>query len=221
MAAQYLQVFNRDNVSLVDTEGRGVEAITETGIVVGGKEYGIDCLIYATGFEVASSLEQRSGMTIRGIGAERLSISWANGVETLHGLHVRGFPNCFIVSQTQAGMSPNFPHMLSEQAHHIAHIVGHAKANGIKSVEPSQAAQAEWVDTIVKMGEASRAFIEACTPGYYNNEGRAHAAAAKSAVYGAGPIAFIRLLKEWREAGDFAGLELNGAHALYLEGAEA
>ena len=71
------------------------------------------------------------------------------------------------------------------------------------------------------MGEASRAFIEACTPGYYNNEGRAHAAAAKSAVYGAGPIAFIRLLKEWREAGDFAGLELNGAHALYLEGAEA
>ena len=64
---EYLQVFNRDNVTLVDTEGRGVERVTPTGLVVAGREYPLDCLIYATGFEVAGSYAKRSGMEIRGV----------------------------------------------------------------------------------------------------------------------------------------------------------
>ena len=53
---EYLQAFNRDNVTLVDTHGRGVEQITEDGVVVDGVEYELDCLIFATGFEVGTEL---------------------------------------------------------------------------------------------------------------------------------------------------------------------
>ena len=209
----YLQAFNRDTVTLVDTEGRGVERITPTGVVVAGKEYPLDCLIFATGFEVGSSYAKRSGMTIHGVAGKSLTDKWANGMATLHGMHTRDFPNCFIISQAQSGMSPNFPHMLSEQSKHLAHIVAACIDEGHKTIEPTEEAEIRWTETIVKMGAPRRAFIENCTPGYYNNEGRVSEAAARNVPFGGGPIAFVQLLREWREQGDLSGLEVDGAHA--------
>ncbi|MGY4397920.1 cyclohexanone monooxygenase [Sphingomonas sp. UYAg733] len=209
----YLSMFNRDNVTLVDTAGRGVERITATGVVVAGIEYPLDCLIFATGFEVSTSYAKRSGVEIHGVGGQSLTDKWAGGLSTLHGMHTRGFPNCFIISQAQSGMSPNFPHMLSEQTRHLAHIVEHCTANGIATIEPTAEAEGDWVEAIVRMGESRRKFTETCTPGYYNNEGRPSEAGARSVPFGAGPIAFVQLLEAWREQGDLAGMELNGAHA--------
>ncbi len=211
---QYLQAFNRPNVTLVDTAPKGVEQITPTGIVAGGVEYPLDCLVFATGFEVATSYAKRAGMEVHGVDGLSLTDKWSQGMSTLYGLQTRGFPNCFVVSQAQSGMSPNFPHMLSEQTVHIAHIVEHCLAKGLKAVEPTPQAEADWVGTIVRLGAGRRKFIESCTPGYYNNEGRLSDAEAKSAPFGGGPLAFIRLLREWREGGDFAGLEVDGSHAL-------
>ena len=210
---EYLQAFNRPNVTLVETAGYGIDRITPGGVVVGETEYPLDCLIFATGFETATSFAKRSGMTIHGVGGLSLTDKWAGGVSTLHGMHTRGFPNLFVISQAQAGMSPNFPHMLSEQALHLAHIVGDCTAKGIKTIEPSEQAEGDWVQTIVQMAEGRRKFIEACTPGYYNNEGRASGAAAKSSPFGAGPVEFVKLLRTWREEGDFAGMEVDGEHA--------
>ncbi len=209
----YLATFNRPNVTLVDTDGKGVERITPTGVIAGGAEHRLDCLVFATGFEVATSYAKRSGMEVYGVGGESLTDRWSQGMSTLYGLHTRGFPNCFVISQAQSGMSPNFPHMLSEQSTHIAHIVEQSLAKGVETLEPSPEAELGWVDTIVQMSAARRKFIEDCTPGYYNNEGRLTDVEARSAPFGGGPLAFVRLLRQWREKGDFAGLELNGAHA--------
>ena len=214
----YLQAFNRPNVTLVETGRVGVERITPTGAAVDGEEHPLDCLIFATGFDTASSYAQRSGgMRIRGVEGLSLGRKWAQGLSTLHGMHTRGFPNCFVISQAQAGMSPNFPHMLSEQTLHLAHIVERCLKLGVRTVEPTAEAEAGWVDAIVKGGDARRRFIEACTPGYYNNEGRMSDAAARSGVFGEGPVAFVELLRGWREQGDFAGMELDGAHARGLQ----
>ena len=205
---EYLQAFNRPNVTLVDTAPRGVERITPTGLVAGGTEYAIDCLVFATGFETATSYSQRSGMAVHGAGGQSLTERWSEGMSTLFGLHTRGFPNLFVISQAQAGMSPNFPHMLGEQTLHVAHIVERCLEKGIATVEPTEEAERNWVDTIVRMGESRRKFIESCTPGYYNNEGRLSDVEARSAPYAGGPIAFVKLLREWRSKGDFAGLEV-------------
>ena len=206
----YLAVFNRPNVTLVDTAGRGVERLTEGGVVVAGQEYALDCLIFATGFETATDFSSRSGFTMTGVDGVTLTQKWAAGLSTLHGMHTRGFPNCFVISQAQSGMSPNFPHMLSEQADHIAYIVGQSLRRHVRTVEASAEAERAWVATVASMGEGRIRQLEACTPGYYNGEGRITMEAARNLPFGAGPVIFIDLLRTWREQGDFAGLELDG-----------
>src|SRR5258706_1545380 len=138
---EYLDAFNRPNVTLVDTQGRGVEAITETAIVANGQEFEIDCLIYATGFEVGTSYTRRAGYDIYGRGSLALSEKWKDGVSTLHGMHSRGFPNCFIVSNSQSGFTANFPNMLNEQSKHLAYIIKTCIDRQVRVVEAAQAAE--------------------------------------------------------------------------------
>ncbi|WP_411287578.1 flavin-containing monooxygenase [Phenylobacterium sp.] len=205
---EYLQTFNRPNVTLVDTQGRGVEAITPRGLVVDGREYELDCLIYATGFEVGTDYTRRSGYELHGRGGVTLTEKWRDGAATLHGFHSRGFPNCFIVSNVQSGFSVNFPHMLNEQSKHIAHIVKHCLEAGVTTVEASEDAEKSWVETIEKLAIFRQKFLEECTPGYYNNEGKPQAMSVRNSSYGAGSMAFIQVLEDWRAQGGLEGLEL-------------
>ena len=206
---EYLATFNRRNVHLVDTRGRGVERITEKGVVVDGVEYGLDCLIYATGFEVGTSYTRRAGYEIYGRGGQTLTGKWKDGISTLHGFHSRGFPNCFIISNAQSGFTANFPHMINEQSKHIAYIVKHAAEHQVRVVEASEEAEANWVQTIVDLSIMRQKFLEECTPGYYNNEGKVAAMNARNGSYGAGPVAFVKVLEDWRAEGALAGLELS------------
>ena len=206
---EYLATFNRPNVHLVDTRGQGVERITEHGIVVDGREYEVDCLIYATGFEVGTSFTRRSGYELYGRGGQSLTEKWADGVETLHGVLSRGFPNCFIVSNAQSGFSANFPHMINEQSKHIAYLLKETSERQARTIEPSVGAEAAWVDTIVKLSMMREGFLKECTPGYYNNEGRPEVIAKQNGSYGAGPVAFVKVLEDWRAEGSLQGLELN------------
>jgi cation diffusion facilitator CzcD-associated flavoprotein CzcO len=206
---EYLDTFNRDNVTLVDTNGRGVERVTENGVVVDGVEYDVDCIIYATGFEVGTDYTRRSGCELYGRNGITLTEKWSDGASTFHGFHIHGFPNCFIFSLIQSGFSVNFPHMLNEQSIHLAYILRHAFANGITVIEASEEAEAAWVQTIIDLAQMNLRFLESCTPGYYNNEGRPGERSARNGMYGGGPIAFVNVLEEWRREGTLAGLELS------------
>jgi cyclohexanone monooxygenase len=208
---EYLEAFNRPNVTLVDTNGRGVERITERGVVANGEEYRLDCLIYATGFEVGTSYARRSGYEVYGRGGQSLTDKWKQGVSTLHGMHARGFPNCFIVSNSQSGFTANFPHMLNEQSKHIAYIVKACAERQARVVEASREAEEAWVETVISSAIMRQKFQEECTPGYYNNEGKPSALAARNGPYGAGSIAFIKVLEDWRAEGGLKGLKLNPA----------
>src|SRR5262245_43436071 len=204
----YLQTFNRPNVTLVDTQGRGVERITPKGVVVDGGEYEVDCLIYATGFEVGTDYTRRAGYEIVGRDGMTLTEKWVDGLRTLHGMHSHGFPNCFIMGPQQAGFTVNYPHLLEEQSRHIAYVLAEAVARRARTVEASEAAENEWVDTVIRVARFGREFLESCTPGYYNNEGKLSDRAAQNGFFGGGSIEFFRILREWREAGTLAGLEL-------------
>ena len=206
---EYLDTFNRPNVHLIDTDGQGVQQITEKGVVVNGVEYELDCLIYATGFEVGTEYTRRSGYELHGVDGETLTQHWADGTRTLHGFHSRGFPNCFIVSQTQSGFTVNFPHMLNEQSIHLAHLIAHLEQNGLTRAEVTAEAEEKWVRTIVDLAQNNIRFLEACTPGYYNNEGKPAARSLQSGSYGGGPVAFVKVLERWREQGELDGLEVS------------
>lgn len=205
---EYLDTFNRPNVHLIDTQGRGVERIGERSIFANGQEFEIDCLIYATGFEVGTSYTRRAGFEIYGRGGVSLTEKWQEGISSLHGMHTRGFPNCFIVSNAQSGFTANFPHMLNEQSKHLAYIVRECIDRQARVVETTQEAENAWVDTIVKASAFNRRFLEECTPGYYNNEGKPSDIAIRNGFYGGGSPAFIKILEDWRAKGDLPGLEL-------------
>ncbi|MDP1632382.1 MAG: NAD(P)/FAD-dependent oxidoreductase [Caulobacter sp.] len=204
----YLQAFNEPAAHLVDTDGKGVEAITEDGFVVGGVAYPVDCIIYASGFEVGTAFERRAGFDLTGEGGLKLSQAWAEGMQSLHGIHVHGFPNAFFVQPTQgANLISNVPHNLTEAGRTIAMTIGHAMDVGANEVEVTKAAQDAWVALLLTgMG---RVFMGSpdCTPGYYNNEGEDPGPAAKLNVgYPAGASAYFRYIDAWRSKGDFEGL---------------
>ena len=205
---QYLDTFNRLSVHLVDTRGQGVERVTERGVVVAGREYELDCLVFGTGFEVGTDFTRRLGFEVQGRGGLTLTEKWRQGASTFHGLFTRGFPNLFVMTTQQSGQSANFQHMLDEQSRHIAHILGEVQARGLRTLEASAQAEADWVATILKYARGRRTFLAECTPGYYNNEGQPDERSERNSQFWRGPTAFIRLLDEWRQAGTLPGLDV-------------
>jgi len=212
---EYLQSFNVPGVTLVDTDGQGVDRITETAVVVGDTEYELDCLIYATGFEVGTDYTRRAGYDPVGRGGTALSEHWANGMRSLHGMHVHGFPNAFIVGFSQGGFTANFPHLLEECAKQVTHIVGAALARGADCVEVTADAEEAWVREILDNPPRFGGFgnTSECTPGYFNAEGKPSPTAAQGGFYGGGAVAFFQLLAEWRAADELDGLAFSSRDA--------
>jgi cation diffusion facilitator CzcD-associated flavoprotein CzcO len=204
----YLQAFNTPGTHLVDTDGKGVERITENGVIVAGKEYQLDCLIYASGFEVGTEYKRRSGFDLTGRGGVKLSDHWAEGMRTKHGIHVHGFPNAFFVQPTQgANLISNVPHNLTEAARTIAMMVKHAQANGFKEIEVTKEAEEHWIELLLT-GVGRMIGGPDCTPGYYNNEGREPGPAARLNVgHPSGAMAYFKYIDEWRQSGQFEGLQ--------------
>ena len=206
---EYLQTFNRPNVRLVDTDGRGVDRITPVGVVVGETEYPLDCLIYATGFEVGTDYTRRSGYDLVGVGGVKLSEYWSAGPKSMFGMHVHGFPNLFVLGHTHGGFTANYPHLLDQAGTHMSYVLRHALDHEVREIEVDADAEEAWGQTIVEKARNMTAFQEQCTPGYYNNEGKpAEGGGLIVQSYGDGPIPFFQLLADWRSSGDFAGLAL-------------
>jgi cyclohexanone monooxygenase len=207
---EYLQTFNRPNVTLVDTHGKGVERLTENAVVANGTEYPVDCLVFATGFEVGTSYTRRAGYDIIGRGGRTLSEAWGGGIRTLHGLTTHGFPNCFFLGFTQTAITISVPIALDEQAAHVTYMVRGAQAHDHQTLEPTAAAQDAYVDEVRSLARLGLRFYQECTPGYYNSEGAAgNRNGFFSDMYGAGPIRFFEVLKEWRDTGRMDGIALS------------
>ena len=205
---EYLPTFNLPNVSLVNTDGKGLEQITEKGIMFDGKEYEVDCIIFATGFEVGTDYARRAGYQIHGVDGQSISEKWSNGLSTFHGMHTRGFPNAFFFGPAQSGFTATYTYSLDEQSIHLSHILSTAIKKGTTRIEASEEAEKKWVETIIEKSRLTADFQEKCTPGYYNNEGQINPKPQNN-MYGGGPIEFFRLMKKWRSKGNLEGLELN------------
>jgi cyclohexanone monooxygenase len=127
-------------------------------------------------------------------------------MRTLHGIHVRGFPNLLFVQPTQgANLISNVPHNIVDSARTIASVVRHAVEGGLGTVEPSAAAETAWVELLLT-GPGSMIGGPDCTPGYYNNEGQ-DPGQFLGYGYPYGPSAYFTYIDKWRASGTFDGLE--------------
>jgi cyclohexanone monooxygenase len=211
----YLDTFNRDNVTLIDvSDTRGVERITRKGFVANDREYEVDCLIYASGFEVTSSIRRRLGIdVIEGRGGRSLYEYWKDGFRTFYGFLADGFPNQFFTGYTQGAVAANLTLMLDHQTQHIAYIIAQALERGATTLEATPEAVDYWQEEMREHRATNDAFFAECTPGYYNNEGGAVRRSYVGEVYAPGVAAFNALLQAWRDKGDLGGLALDGVAA--------
>ncbi|HWE98251.1 MAG TPA: NAD(P)/FAD-dependent oxidoreductase [Caulobacteraceae bacterium] len=207
---EFLPTFNRPNVTLVDvSEAKGVERITPAGVVANGVEYPVDCIIYASGFEISTAFRRRIGFEIFGRNGLSIFDYYKDGFRTLHGHSSRNFPNWFYIGVGQNGLSVNMTAMFDDQARHIAYIIKETRARGAVAVEPTQEAEDAWVEVIKSVAILNRDFQNACTPGYYNNEGGERSGGLTGQTYTPGINKFNALLAEWRERDDLQGVELH------------
>ncbi|KAJ3338691.1 hypothetical protein HDU93_009175 [Gonapodya sp. JEL0774] len=205
---EYLDTFNRPNVELVDTSGKGVERLTESGVVVDGKLYECDCLIFATGFEYGTHHTARSFCKVFGRNGLDLDQKWADGAETVFGLHTRGFPNYFFVrGYAQVAAFFNLPHSIEVQATGIVKLIDYCMRNGVVEAEASEQMEKQWVEKCVKTAAMRKSFFEDCTPGYYNLEGQVGRRLAKNQAFGAGSVAYLKEIENWLRSGKFEGFE--------------
>jgi cyclohexanone monooxygenase len=165
-------------------------------------------LIYATGFEWLSEFAGQIGYEIYGRDGLALSDRWSQGTRTMHGMQTRGFPNLFILGLAQNGVTPNLTHLIDERAIHLAYLLKRCINEDIRTIEPTQEAEDKWVDEIIAQRGPRRAFLESCTPSYYNQEGRDTPATALNDIYGAGSVAFFKVLEEWRAQDALDGLQV-------------
>ena len=193
----YFETYNRPNVTLIDTKGRGLDRITETGIVFEGQEYAVDCIIYASGFEVASPPDRTAGFDMRGVGGITLSEYWADGRKSLHGMLVHNFPNMGVISGLkQAGITWSITFMNRRQAEHFAALVRRSLDDGV-DFEVTEAAEQDWLAVLKDKAMKDDTFLRECTPGYYNNEGKDQRDSIWLSNYGGGPFEYMDVLRDW------------------------
>ncbi len=202
--------FNQPNVTLVDTsETQGLEQITETGFRQQGIDYEVDCIIFASGFEVSSELEKRWGFeAVSGRGGVSLYDKWREGPATLHGSATHGFPNMFFIGYIQGGLNGSVTEQFGRQGEHAAWIIGETMRRGAKSVEVTEEGQQGYIDHFKQVEFDTTAFQAECTPSYFSNEGQKDAPWQLFRSYGPGWNAFMKLLGDWRAEGNLAGMEL-------------
>ncbi|MBW8486365.1 flavin-containing monooxygenase [Actinomadura parmotrematis] len=212
----YLPAFNRPNVTLVDVSGtKGVERITARGIVAHGTEHEVDCIVFASGFEITTDLDRRLGIApFTGRGGRSLYEHWRDGYRTLHGMTSNGFPNLFFTGFLQGGVTAAITLIFEQQAEHISYVIAETLARGASSVEPTAEAQDAWGETVrATATDYAANFNRECTPGYYNNEGEQKPRSHLGEPYWLGFYAFDDLLRAWRDDGAMEGLALGGGPA--------
>ena len=178
---EYLSAFNLPNVHLVDAAPRGVQKINSRGVVHGGREYPLDVLIYATGFEwMATSTFNM----IKGRGGLTLSRKWTTqGTKTFLGVHSKGFPNLFIMSGPQGGGgSFNFIDAIEEHAEYIAWMLETMAERGETVVDIHEEPERAYAEHCRKADVVTQPLRDCIS--YYNGHGEAEPGSL--AYYGGG-----------------------------------
>jgi cation diffusion facilitator CzcD-associated flavoprotein CzcO len=150
METNYYETFNRPNVHLVDLNETPIECVTETAIRTTERDFEVDVIVYATGFDAMTGAFDR--MDIIGAGGTKLRDKWADGPETHLGLQTAGFPNLVMLAGPQAGSGfTNFGRGVEETADWIADLLTYARDHGYTRIDSTPEAETQWVAHVADM----------------------------------------------------------------------
>jgi cyclohexanone monooxygenase len=151
----YYETFNRDNVTLVDVRTHPIVEITPKGVLTqDGKEYELDAIAFATGFDAMTGALRE--IDVRVAGGERLADKWAAGPRTYLGLTVAGFPNMFIITGPGSpGVKSQMILAIEQHADWIVNCLKHMRANRFARIEPKPEAEAGWVEHVNQVADST------------------------------------------------------------------
>jgi cation diffusion facilitator CzcD-associated flavoprotein CzcO len=139
----YFETYNRNNVSLVDVRRTPIQEITPGGIRTAEREYPLDCIVFATGFDALTG--PLLNIDIRGAGGKSLRQKWSEGPRTYLGLQVAGFPNMFtITGPGSPSVLTNMPTAIEQHVEWIGDCIEHMRANRLTRMEASEGAEQAW-----------------------------------------------------------------------------
>ena len=205
----YYECFNQENVSLIDTEGKNLDRITETSLEFRGQSFDIDCIIYASGFEAAAPSNRSGGFSLTGKYGTTIEDYWQNGMRTLHGMFVHGFPNLGIIHGIkQAATTWNGTYILTKHTQHFVDLIKRCNQEQVLAFDVKQEAEDAWLSELKTKSTVDIEFLEDCTPGYINNEGQNLNDAIYASTYGPGVFEYLKVLEKWRHTDLNQDLEL-------------
>lgn len=150
----YYEVFNRDNVSLVDLRESPIERITPTGIKTKDGMYELDILVLATGFDAVTG--GLTSIDIRGTHGVTLKEKWGSGVRTYLGVATEGFPNLlFIYGPQSPSAFCNGPTCAELQGELIVKLLEHLNSHDRTRIEATATAEDGWRDHIIEAAAPS------------------------------------------------------------------
>ncbi len=160
----YYAAYARDNVELVDVSESPIERFTENGLLVAGREYPLDVLIMATGFDAGTG--SLTAMDVRGRDQLSLRELWSRDIRSTLGLQVHGFPNLFTIAGPLAPSTAfcNMTTCLQQQVEWVSDAINYISSNAIASMEPTKERQDRWVE---HHDEVANATLLANTNGWY------------------------------------------------------
>ncbi len=162
----YYEVYNQDNVLLVDVKKAPIQRITETGIQTADAHYEFDVIIYATGYDAVTGSLSR--MHIQGQNGLTLKDKFAEGPRTFMGISSVGFPNMFTVNAASVG---NFVRAAEPLVEWISECIAYVREHGYQRIQPTQQSENEWTQHMIEGGEkilrtqADNWFVGANIPG--------------------------------------------------------
>jgi cation diffusion facilitator CzcD-associated flavoprotein CzcO len=150
----YYEVYNRDNVTLVDVLDPGIERLTPTGLRAAGQDFDLDVIIYATGFDAMTGGVTKIAIT--GTGGQTIQEKWADGPRTYIGLTISGFPNMF--NMVSAGSPSVLATMVTAAEQHgdwVADCLDFMRENGHTCIDATPEAEADWVAEVDRAASVS------------------------------------------------------------------
>ena len=154
----YYEQFNRENVDVVDISkqsGNGIQEFTETGIkTTDGKEYELDVIAIATGFDITTG--GMTNMGLRSVKGTDLGDEWKAAANTYLGTTVSGYPNMFhLYGPHGPTLLSNGPSSVEVQGRWIRDVIKLIHTQGLKYIDATEDATKEWKKHINELSDAT------------------------------------------------------------------
>ena len=209
LETNYYEVYNLDNVELIDISETPLASVTPTGIRTVADEYELDLIVYATGFDAVTGSYDR--IDIRGVGGQSLREKWGEDPSTFLGILVHGFPNMAMLAGPQSGSgSANFPRSIETSVDWVTGLFQYVRENGHTRFEATSDAEQAWSSHVVELYQSmlmrkARGWFT----GYNSNVEGHGPGTIRHFVYNGGQPKYIRRLVEVVEE-NYEGVAFSG-----------